>query len=77
MNLGVICYELAVGEHPFQDYPIAFPPAPNLTVGAVDTTSLTNFNFPQLFVTTVTSLLNTNIAQRMDILEAYTNFKSL
>ena len=73
----MICYELAVGEHPFQGYPVAYTPPPNLSVDLVDTTVLTKLSFPTAFVTTITSLLHTDPYQRMDISEAHTLLQSI
>jgi len=73
-ELGVICYEIAVGEHPFGDYPMGGE-LPNLHVTKPDVSQLEKLNFPQLFIDTIVGLVENDPEKRISISTACAQFE--
>jgi len=73
-ELGVICYEISVGDHPFGDYPIGHGDAPNLHVNNVDISPLETRRYPDLFISILKGLLEDNPKNRISITAAYEAF---
>jgi len=69
-ELGVICYEIAVGDHPFGDYPIGCGDVPNLHVNKLDVSILKILNFPHLFIDTLVALVEDAPEKRIPIFSA-------
>jgi len=66
-ELGVICYEIAVGEHPFMDYPVGCGQLPNLHVNDFDVSKLEILNFPKVFISTLVGLTHDDPCGRFPI----------
>jgi len=67
-EIGILSYEISCGFHPFVNYPIGFPPVPNLAVPAIDTKPIVKVNlYPKEFATLVAAMLNSNPTERLDL----------
>jgi len=68
-ELGVICFEIAVGEHPFGTYPLNCG-SPNLCVNKVDVSLLDKLkDFPDEFKEILQGLVENNPETRMEVSE--------
>jgi len=72
-ELGTLCFEATVGEHPFGDYPIGFQNPPNLSVGKpkFDKESLVkDVGLPKRFVNIVYNLVSNDQTLRASLQDA-------
>ena len=66
-ELGLVCFEIACGEHPFGDYPLGFPETPHLAVPELKIGALQELNFPEQFISILVGLLKNDAKSRLDI----------
>lgn len=76
-ELGVICFEISCGEHPFGDYPVGFEKNKNIVVPPLDTTLPDVLQVPPNFTKTLINLLQNDPSKRPTIDEAYALLKMI
>jgi len=72
-ELGTLCFEVTVGEHPFGEYPIGFQNTPNLSVEKpiFDEETLVSFGFPPRFINIIFNLVSNDPTLRASLLDAH------
>jgi len=72
-ELGVLCYEIICGVHPYGNYPDGYPPVPHLRVfeSEVNFKRMKEKNIPENFISVVKNLLSNNPKDRLPIKDAF------
>jgi len=72
-ELGTLCFETTIGEHPFGDYPIGFQNPPNLSVNkpTIREETIRGFGFPQRLVKLLENLVSDDPTLRASLVDAH------